>query len=122
MPAHQVTHVRVAQLGRDLLREALADREHCLVEVEDHARRHRIEAMGLTADDDRSDDEDDRRGGDEDEDVQMPMRCASSSRWYVGSPNSSSDDLARLKYRCAGCSHVNPMPPWIWMFSAAAWK
>jgi len=40
----------------------------------------------------------------------------------VGSPNSSSDDLARLKYRWAGCSQVNPMPPWIWMFSAAEWK
>ena len=53
---------------------------------------------------------------------QMPMRCASSSRWYVGSPKSSSELLARLKYRCAGCSQVKPMPPWIWMFSAAAWK
>ena len=28
---------------------------------------------------------------------QMPMRCASSSRWYVGSPRRISDDLARLK-------------------------
>ena len=53
---------------------------------------------------------------------QMPMRWASSSRWYVGSPKSSSLDFARLKYRCAGCSQVKPMPPWIWMFSAVAWK
>src|SRR4051794_41806743 len=51
---------------------------------------------------------------------QMPMRWARSSRWYVGSPNSSSDDFARLKYRGAGRSHVNPIPPWIWMFSAVA--
>ena len=33
-----------------------------------------------------------------------------------------SEDLARLKYRCAGCSQVKPMPPWIWMFSAVVWK
>ena len=31
--------------------------------------------------------------------VQRPMRWASSSRWYEGSPNNSSEDLARLKYR-----------------------
>ena len=29
--------------------------------------------------------------------VQRPMRWASSSRWYAGSPNNSSEDLARLK-------------------------
>jgi len=34
----------------------------------------------------------------------------------------SSEDLARLKYRWAGCSQVKPIPPWIWMVSAAAWK
>src|SRR5262249_33145566 len=54
--------------------------------------------------------------------IQMPMRCASSSRWYVASPRKISVLFARLKYRCASCSHVNPIPPWIWMFSAAQWK
>src|SRR6478609_2953247 len=52
----------------------------------------------------------------------MPMRWASSSRWYVASPRRISEDLARLKYKCALCSQVKPIPPWIWMFSAAAWK
>ena len=38
------------------------------------------------------------------------------------SPRNSSLALARLKYRWASCSQVKPMPPWIWMFSAATWK
>jgi hypothetical protein len=40
----------------------------------------------------------------------------------VASPSRISELFARLKYRWASCSQVKPMPPWIWMFSAAAWK
>src|SRR5215472_12330705 len=51
-----------------------------------------------------------------------PSRCARCCRWYAASPRKSWLDFARLKYRCASCSHVKPMPPWIWMLSAAARK
>jgi hypothetical protein len=67
--------------------------------------------MGLTTDDDGCDREDDRRRGNDDEYVQMPIRCASSSRWYVGSPKRSSDDFARLVMRRV--LPREPMPPWI---------
>jgi hypothetical protein len=50
------------------------------------------------------------------------MRDASRSRWKLPSPRNSSLDFARLKYRWASCSQVKPMPPWIWIFSAATWK
>ena len=33
--------------------------------------------------------------------AQMPSCVARISRWYAGSPRKSSEDLARLKYRCA---------------------
>ena len=29
----------------------------------------------------------------------------------LGVPNKSESDLAFLKYKCAGCSHVKPIPP-----------
>lgn len=50
-----------------------------------------------------------------------PTCFASASRWCAESPNKSSLAFARLKYRCGAASQVNPMPPWIWMLSAAAW-
>src|SRR5699024_1738290 len=53
---------------------------------------------------------------------QIPRCLVSSLRWWRGSPRYSSDDFARLKYRCAGCSHVKPMPPWTWIVSAATSK
>jgi len=40
----------------------------------------------------------------------------------VGSPKRISELLARLKKRWASCSQEKPMPPWIWVFSAAVWN
>ena len=34
-------------------------------------------------------------------------------------PSSAASVAARLKYKCAWCSQVNPIPPWTWMVSAA---
>ena len=38
-------------------------------------------------------------------------RAASTSIAPSGSPTPASRTMARLRYRCAGCSHVMPMPP-----------
>jgi hypothetical protein len=46
-------------------------------------------------------------------DRQRPMATASFSRCFDGDPRNSFAECARLKYKCAGCSQVNPMPPWI---------
>src|SRR5581483_4293229 len=122
VPSQQRAHVVEAQAGGDLVGEAVRDERDRLLEIEVRLLRLRAERDRLASHRDERDADDEEGADDEEEDAQMPMRCASSSRWYVGSPNSSADDFARLKYRWAGCSHVNPMPPWIWMFSAAAWK
>ena len=69
-------------------------------------------------------------------DMLLEVESAKSAAYYAGraaaedsdelpvvaSPRYVSEDFARLKYRWASCSQVKPMPPWIWMFSAAAWK
>ena len=60
MPPDDVADVRVAQLRGDVGREAFADGEDRLVEVEDDAGRTRVQAVGFTSDDDRGDDEDDQ--------------------------------------------------------------
>src|SRR4029077_6994074 len=50
------------------------------------------------------------------------MCCATSSRFQVASPKVTSELFARLKKMCMSCSHVNPMPPWIWMPSPETWR
>ena len=50
---------------------------------------------------------------------QSPTSSANFSRCCSCSPSSSWLERARLKYRCAGSSHVNPIPPWNWIIWCA---
>ncbi|CAO0829314.1 hypothetical protein SMICM17S_07576 [Streptomyces microflavus] len=45
---------------------------------------------------------------------------ATSSRWLPAEPYARESALARLRYRCAGCSQVMPIPPCSWTHSSAA--
>ena len=48
-----------------------------------------------------------------------PSVAAMRSRSPAGEPRSESEPRARLRKRCASCSQVKPMPPWICRDSAA---
>src|ERR1700753_3383287 len=48
-------------------------------------------------------------------------RLARVARCWLEVPKPVESALSRLRYRWAGCSQGNPMPPCIWTHSSAAW-
>src|SRR5262244_4344469 len=43
--------------------------------------------------------------------------AARDARWRSDVPRAIDELLARLRYRCAGCSQVKPIPPCSWIIS-----